>query len=333
MNHLTLAEVDEIRGQWQRAVLLYLTDRCPVECSHCSVSALRDAPRADEALVGRLVDELCEVPAIRMVGISGGEPLAERRLVQSVAGKLADAGKMIVLYTSGFWGRDDGSVPQWVRDVLSRVSCVVLSTDSYHAERVPERRYLAALRASRAAGCWTAVQVLGSAPELAEARRLLTEAFGASWEAHAEIRATSLIARGRAAGLGPGRAWQPGHSFGPCPLAGAPVVRHDGRLTACCNEDVVSGRGPRHLHRSAVGDDTPRQSLAVLRRDPFLRAVNASGPGVISLLPRYRELGERSHPDICSLCWALLDHGAAGDPAVLALGLATAGAAGEVASQ
>jgi hypothetical protein len=350
MSRLTLAEIDAIRGQWQRAVLLYLTDRCPVECAHCSVSALRDRPRPDEALVGRLVDQLCDMPAIRMVGISGGEPFAERHLLHSAVGKLAGAGKELVLYTSGFWGRDDGTAAPWILDVLRLASCVVLSTDGYHAARVPGPRYVAALRAAMTAGCWIAVQVLESAEEVAAAERLLAEAFGAGWRDHAEIRATSFIARGRAARLDRGTrldreaqsdqppAGRPGRSFGRCPLAGAPVVRHDGRLTACCNEDVVSGRGPAALHRTAVhrtavhptaphqaaaGEDL-RQPLAGLGSDPFLRVMNAAGPGVLTLLPRYRELGSRSYPDICALCWTLLDRGAGLDQAVESLGIVLA---------
>jgi hypothetical protein len=59
--------------------------------------------------------------------------------------------------------------------------------------------------------------------------------------------------------------------------------------------------------------------------DPFLAVVAAAGPGALTRLPRYREVGERAHPDICSACWALLDRGADADPAVRAAGLLTAG--------
>jgi hypothetical protein len=314
---LTLEAADRIRSQPGRAVLLYLTDRCPVGCAHCSVSALPRGPRPDLALVGRLTAGLCALERIRLVGISGGEPFTERRALEMATAMLAAAGKQLVLYTSGNWGRDDGTVPGWTREILTRASCVVLSTDAYHAARIPAPRYLAALRAAAAARTWIAVQVLGTPAQLAEAERLLAAALGASWRDQAEIRATELLPRGRAGRLGRGT----GYTAGPCLLARTPVVRYDGRITGCCNEDVVTGGGPAALHARADGAGELRAALDALAGDPFLAAVAAAGPGALIQLPRYRELAGQAHPDICSACWALLGRGADRDPAVRALGL------------
>jgi hypothetical protein len=326
---LTLDEADRIRGRRGQAVLLYLTDRCPVGCAHCSVGALADLPReADDRLLESMVDALCATARIRLVGISGGEPFMERRALQSATGRLADAGKQLVLYTSGNWGRDDGTAPQWTRSVLARASCTVLSTDRHHAARIPEQRYLAALHAAASAGSWIAVQVLDGGGQRTEAERLLTAAFGPSWPQVAEIRGTALVPRGRAAALAPQRPRLPGRSFGTCHLAAAPVVRYDGRLTACCNEDVVTGAGPAALHRRAANAHEARARLDELDGDPYLSALSAVGPGALTALARYRDLGDGGHTDICALCWALLDAGAADDPAVAAIGGLFGGAAG-----
>jgi hypothetical protein len=323
---LTLAAADRIRSQPGRAVLLYLTDRCPVGCAHCSVSALPRGPRPEPALVERLVDGLCQLERIRLVGISGGEPFTERRALEAATTRLAAAGKQLVLYTSGNWGRDDGTVPGWTRDILARASCVVLSTDAYHAARIPEARYLAALRAAAEAGPWIAVQVIGTPAQRAEAERLLAAALGPSWPDQAEIRATELLPRGRAASpppppSAPSPPSRPGYSSGPCFLARTPVVRYDGRVTACCNEDVVTGGGPAALHARADDAAELHATLGTMADDPFLAVVAAAGPGALTRLPRYREVGERAHPDICSACWALLGRGADSDPAVRAIGL------------
>src|SRR5260370_23472498 len=91
---LTLADIDEIRAQRQRSALLYLTDRCPVGCAHCSVSALpRGARPADAGLLESLVDGICASATISLVGISGGEPFTERRALQEATGRLSAAGK------------------------------------------------------------------------------------------------------------------------------------------------------------------------------------------------------------------------------------------------
>ena len=331
---LTLAAADRIRSQPGRAVLLYLTDRCPVGCAHCSVSARPRGPHPDLALVEQLVEGLCQLERIRLVGISGGEPFTERRALEAATTRLAAAGKQLVLYTSGNWGRDDGTVPSWTRAILARASCVVLSTDAYHAARIPAPRYLAALRATAEAGTWIAVQVIGTPAQLAEAERLLAATFGPSWPDQAEIRATELLPRGRAAQLRPDPGppappSRPGYTSGPCFLARTPVVRYDGRITACCNEDVVTGRGPAALHGRADGAVELREVLDVMAGDPFLAVIAAAGPGALTRLPRYREAGERAHPDICSACWALLGRGADSDPAVRAIGLLAGSLPGE----
>jgi hypothetical protein len=175
------------------------------------------------------------------------------------------------------------------------------------------------------------VQVLGSPAEVAEAERLLSGALGTSWRERAEIRRTVLLPRGRAAVSAPAHRGRPGRSFGTCRLARAPVVRFDGRLTACCNEDVVTGHGPAALHATAREPEELRSALGVMAGAPFLAAITAAGPGALTDLPRYRELGVQDHPDICALCWALLDRGADRDPAVQAIGLAALGSADELA--
>jgi hypothetical protein len=324
MRTLTLAQVDRIRAQRHRAVLFYLTDRCPVGCAHCSVSAMPKGARpADAALLEQLVAGLCGMDRIRLVGISGGEPFTEPRALQMASARLADAGKHLVLYTSGHWGQDDGTAPRWTSAVLARTACVVLSTDKYHAARIPEARYVAALRAAADAGSWIAVQVLGTPAQISAAERLLARALGPSWAEQAEIRPTEQLARGRAARLRTARRGPaaPGRSFGACRLVGSPVVRYDGRLTACCNEDVVTGHGPAALHSVGREPGELREALGAMDRDPFLSAMSVAGPGALTRLPRFRDLGQREYPDICALCWALLGQGADRDPAVRALSM------------
>src|SRR5207302_9575659 len=125
----------------------------------------------------------------------------------------------------------------------------------------------AALRGGAGAGTGMPGQVLGSGAQIAAAERLLVTALGSSWADRAEIRPTELLTRGRGTRLAAGRQGQarhalPGRSFGACHLVQAPVVRYDGRLTACCNEDVVTGHGPAALHAVGRGAQELRDGLA-----------------------------------------------------------------------
>src|SRR2546421_2554616 len=102
MRRLSFADVEFARRTRGRSVLLFITDRCPVGCAHCSVDSRADSPSiADFALFGQIVDAICARPEVRVVGISGGEPFVERRGLTLAARKLFQASKDIVLYTSG----------------------------------------------------------------------------------------------------------------------------------------------------------------------------------------------------------------------------------------
>src|SRR5690242_9306604 len=105
---LRFDEVNDIRYRRGNAVLLFLTDRCPVGCLHCSVDSRRDSPAVrDHALLRDIVGSLAGYERLSMVGISGGEPFVERRALSESVAALSAAGKHVVLYTSGLWAKVD----------------------------------------------------------------------------------------------------------------------------------------------------------------------------------------------------------------------------------
>ncbi|GLW05836.1 hypothetical protein Misp01_09660 [Microtetraspora sp. NBRC 13810] len=293
---LTYEYIEAARRRRWASALLYLTDRCPVGCGHCSVDARPDGPRiSDWPLFEQIVSVLCEVESFEIVGISGGEPFTERRGLTFATEELAAAGKSVVLYTSGFWG----DPAPWGRRVLGRTSCVVLGTDAFHAARLAEDRVVAAIRAIGDAGCRLVLQAIGTDREAAG---LLTRALGASWPDHAEIHVTGLLPVGRARGLRPVTPPRAGRSFGPCTVADAPVVRYDGRVSACCNETVITGGGPAPLRRHARDAAELRAALGSFEADPLLRFIGSHGPGPLAPLAG---LQDREFEHICQLCWRL----------------------------
>jgi 4Fe-4S single cluster domain len=293
------------------SVLLFITDRCPVGCAHCSVDSRRDSPTiTDYALFGQLVDAICEDDSLRLVGISGGEPFVERRGLTLAMRRLGAAGKNIALYTSGVWARA-GEQPAWIREILPLASCVLLSTDGFHAETVDTARFTGAARAIRAAGVPVIVQVLNRPDEVQAAKRLLIAAFGAGWAEFADLsyieplsygRGETVFARPRAA---------PAASVGACSLLSAPVVRYDGKVTPCCNEPLIMGRGPDRLRRQADSGRELTVALTATRNDALLGAIATVGAGAVTAHPDYAHLASAQVRGICDLCWRLQDATAA----------------------
>jgi hypothetical protein len=291
----TASELARIRATPDHSALLFLTDRCPVECAHCSVASLRGGPGiADWPLFEALVGGLAARDSLRMVAISGGEPFAERRGLQYAVGALAAAGKRLVLYTSGFLG--GSTAAGWAAAVMARAETVVLSTDAHHRARLPDEDWLGAARAARGSGAWLVVQTLAGRDEDERARALLRRAFGPGWADWAEVDQHPGLAHGR------GASWYRPAAAPPtarCGLVGTPVVRYDGRVTACCNETVIMGGGPARLRRTADSAAGLEAALDGLAADPLLWAVGAAGPATL--------LAEPSPDGICAQCWRLLD--------------------------
>jgi hypothetical protein len=346
MRRLTAAEIEQARLIPGNSALVFLTDRCPVGCAHCSVDSSRDSPRiTDFGLLDELIAGLVSLRGTRVVGVSGGEPFIERRGLTTTVRTLAEAGKQLVIYTSGLWAAN-ADVPRWTAEVLALASCVYLSTDAYHAAHVEDATFVRAARAIQAAGPWIVTQVAGPAAQAARAESLLSAALGPAWREHAEVRRVPLLTAGRGAGLsrashagsgpggavppdprgGPGGAvppdprGQPGADFGRCLLAAAPVIRYDGWVSACCNETVAMGGGPGRLRRRVSTGTELAAALDAFAADQYLRAIGTAGMGALTALQTYQDLSARPFPHICQMCFQMCTRQpGAGDQAILTL--------------
>ena len=304
MRKLTLAEVNAERSTPGASVLLFLTDRCPVGCEHCSVDSRRDSPAiSDHGLLAELVAGICADEELRVVGISGGEPFVERRGLSATVRELADADKDIVLYTSGVWARRGRPAPDWIAGVLSAASCVFLSTDAFHAAAVDDESFASAARAVAAAGTPLVVQVLDRPAEVAEAQRLLARALGPDWAARAELSLAKPLPFGRGSGvftIGPTRG---ADDLGRCRILASPVIRYDGQVSACCNENVITGKGPARLRATCRSRGELAEALAAFRRDPLLRLLGGVGVPAVIRHPAYADLSSGTFRGICDFCW------------------------------
>ena len=297
-------DIQHIRRQRGHTVLLFITDRCPVECDHCSVSSRRDSPSiTDYDRFDNLLEGVFSLPKLELLGVSGGEPFVEKRGLQMVAVKTREHHLPLVVYTSGVWAVDE-KTPQWIKSVLRACTAVYLSTDLFHEKKLKPGTFVRAARAIAAADCWIIVQTL----DLITAQELLFKAFGPMWDEFAELQPIKALANGRGSELFHWSNRLPGHSFGPCDLALAPVVRYDGKVTACCNEEVITGRGPKHLKRECSDATELRQAIAAFQEDPLLKVIRGPGLGTLTFHPRFNELANRHFSNNCELCWTALEN-------------------------
>lgn len=300
-------EVEQIRRERGRSMLLFLTDRCPVGCAHCSVDSRPGSPTiTDYGLFAEIVDWISGRAGIEVVGISGGEPFVERRGLLLASRRFSETGKRQVVFTSGVWASRDGT-PEWVREVLRRCSCVYLSTDSFHAPGVDDARFVRALCSVAAAGAWIVVQALDDGSTTGRVEALLREAFGESADLYAEVNRIAPLANGRGRDVFAHTSRHRGEDFGPCALALSPMIRYDGMVTGCCNESVIMGHGPERLRRRASSGEEVGQAVARFHNDPLLRVIAGAGLGALTLHPRFAALAGAEFAVNCDLCWRMLD--------------------------
>lgn len=323
MGRLSLAEVERSRWVDGDSALLFITDRCPVGCKHCSVDSRPDSPKiTDFALFHRIVAGLARSP-FRIVGISGGEPFVERRGLSHAVRELDRAGKGVVVYTSGFWARNP-KPPAWIESVIDQCGSVFLSTDAFHQAGMGEERFGNAARAVVDRGTPLVVQVLDLDPEIDRAQRLLAAALGPNWADTVEMNKVPLLPYGRAGEIYSVSRRSPIESFGACRVARARVVRYDGVVSACCNEAVLMGAGPAWFRRRAEDATGLLDVIDEFQGDDMLRTIGWEGVGRLAGHPLAGDLAAREATGICGACWALvgrISRGAtAPKPAVAAAG-------------
>ncbi|MFJ9445788.1 radical SAM protein [Kitasatospora sp. NPDC101235] len=307
MERLSHAEVNRIRRTPGASILLFITDRCPVGCAHCSVDSRPESPRISNFdLFAGIVDQLCGQPRLDLVGISGGEPFVERRGLSLAVDRLVGAGKRIAIYTSGFWAAQE-IPPPWIDEVLARTDCIYLSTDAYHEAGTAAGQFSNAARAVARHGIPIIVQVIDENGMVERARQLLVAAFGNDWSRCAEIIPTFPLPYGRGAGIYSWKHRFATRGFGVCNLATSPVVRYDGLVTACCNETVIMGGGPPALRRDCADGVETSKAVAEFRNDPFFRAVSDVGIGEMAVdHPEFQDLADKEFSSICGACWTML---------------------------
>ncbi|NMM00337.1 radical SAM protein [Paraburkholderia sp. RP-4-7] len=316
---LTAANIDTARQTEGRAAGLFLTDRCPVGCSHCSVDSRKDSPTIqDFAKFAQMVETLANRNGLQLVAITGGEPFVERRAISYAIECLDRHRKQIVVFTSGVWASN--TVPRWILSQLQKVNTVFLSTDAFHNERLTDQAFVRAARAVADSGCWIIVQVLGFEDMNANAHRLLECAFGNDYALYSEVVSSRPLPYGRGAAHFRFDRLHNAETFGACRLLSSPLIRYDGQVLACCNEQVVTGQGPSRLRRHCKTSQEANSALDEFELDPLFSAMRRVGVGPLVYHPKFTSLKNKRFKSICDLCWEIQDlaaHGEISDDAIL----------------
>lgn len=299
---LSLKEVEAIRETPGKSALLFLTDRCPVECSHCSVSSLRNGRSIEDyQLFNSLLEDICSRESLQMVGISGGEPFSERKGLILAVDRFRRAGLDVVLYTSGYWAGKK-STPKWVQEILQKVGTVFLSPDAYHSDRLGAETLISAIRAVSESGVALVLQLVSDPRRNGDNQRVLDLVEELS--PRPEVNFVPLLSYGRSHISS--RHGKAAKDLPPCRATASPVIRYDARVIACCNEGIIMGNGPRRLNTPFVpGAGELEAVLNSYRDDAWIGAISSVGPAGIDLHPAFSSDRAVLYRDTCDYCWKM----------------------------
>lgn len=326
------------------AVLLY-TMRCNIACAHCSVNSGPDRRgNMDLEQACAYVDRLAEMPEIRFIDLSGGEPMLHPKDVLALVSHIKRRGKSVRLTTNGFWAATRRRAEDTLRDLKSAgLDAVGLSLDRWHLEYLPAGLARHFVDAARTVGfpplisCVVRGNPADPRPGAPDDLRILLDFYGlgneratnlTEWGRHMDSLAPDareiflaetvrdrllvnwqyLTGEGRAATkLHHEVSWQPMAETldEQCSIAGRmPTIDHEGRLFPCCAPWV-------NKPERAYARGTPSglaQAIRDMEARPALQVIRRWGPRrlMLALITRgYRFPGENS--GICNLCSQMLD--------------------------
>ncbi|MFI6603926.1 hypothetical protein ACIBHX_47490 [Nonomuraea sp. NPDC050536] len=295
MTKVTLSNMSRLRRTPGATALLFLTDRCPVGCGHCSVASRPDSPTiTDRPLFREIVSGLAEVEELEVLAITGGEPFAERWGLTHATEAMHKAGIPTVVFTSGHWA-GTRRIASWIPGTLRKVATVVLSTDSFHTRKVAEDRLRRAAELILDAGCHLILQIVNE--------RTTTNL---SWLPDSvEVNLVAPLPHGRGRQVFSVPAPRPMAAYGPCGLTNSPTIRYDGTVIACCSEPVIMrAAGHDDLRRSVRHRSEIGVALRSLREAPVLRVIGGQGPRALAMLPHLSMAAKAEYLSICHACHA-----------------------------
>lgn len=284
-------------------LLVTVTRRCPLRCSHCSTASLRDSEQVDAAPLRRFLGSLGPADRPGVVLLTGGEPLLRPDLCADLAGSAARAGSRVALLSGMFFARKR-TVPARVMRAVTAVDHFSASLDAFHEREVARADVFRAVHQVLDAGVECSFHLTGLGgddPYLADVVADVRREF----DDQVPMLVNEVRSFGRAAAwIGATRTVPDATLPGPCAMAAWPVIAFDGTVVACCNQRTVDERPvPAHLRLGHIAEDDWPEVRRRALESPVLRLVRALGPA--HLTRRYT--GHAATTGYCDTCRGLAD--------------------------
>ena len=281
---LQQSDLRHLRFGFYKLVYIHPTQFCPASCRHCSA---RSSPGTQHtAVVEKLekwVSSVTSIPGLEWIGVEGGEPFAAPAQLDTILRIAQEQGVQRSVLTNAYWAKDE----RRARNVLGKypkINFLIISSDEFHDEFISLSRVVAALRAAQGMVDRLGVQMCVG-PGYPAFREKFDQMVDDDLLEEIEIIETPLQYIGRAAETQimerPDAVNTLPDSI--CQFLGTPVLREDGTLVACCQQDAVLDSQPNLYQLGNLDQNDAQELLSIVDEDIYFQTLRVFGPKKIAV--------------------------------------------------
>jgi hypothetical protein len=220
---------------------IHVTYRCPARCSHCCFSSdIFKTGNLPVEIIKRAIDEASNLPSLRLVGFTGGDPFLHREILASSIAHAKERGLRTRVVTSAYWATSSEKAIDVLRPLaVAGLDEMTISFDDAHAPHVPEDYIINAYRATVLLKVQLGINVCRE-PGSRINRKYVTEMLGLDGNTEVRIVETWINSTGRAADEASleqrdSRKGAVEARLSPCEhVLRGPTVTPSGKLLPCC---------------------------------------------------------------------------------------------------
>ena len=301
---ITLEEIMKLRQSFYKTLLIFMTRKCPLRCRHCSVEA---GPEYHESISLNIFESLMEgvkeTGIVEMIAISGGEPFTQLDLLAEILSSVANRGLKAVVITSAFWASSFKDARRMI-DHLPSFTALEISADEFHEEFFHIERVKYAVAAALERDLKVIIGLTNYRTDSFKNR--LYEMLGSDLLEEVEFLENKVQPVGRAKRnfLVPIEYTQE-LPEGACRGICSPVVRYDGNVMACCQDEFIH-TNDHCLWLGNLYKNSFTEIYQKANNSFFIQALRTIGPkGIIDIGIKERwqwrpRMYRKAH--ICDLC-------------------------------
>lgn len=294
--------------EWESIAML-LTNKCNIKCEHCLINA---GPENKDLFDIYCIDNIINgmnMVGIKVVGITGGEPLVFKKYLKYLCCKFNEFGISSMIATNAFWAPTLQDADNLVGEMKNwGVRKLILSLDEYHQKWIPAQNVFNAVKMAIQHEIRYEVHISALNVEIANKyyNLLMEKSIFNVYVNAIEIvgRAKSLDLKNMSADL----------RIFSCKKVANPMILLNGDVIACCDLLVAPEYNPdikSPLYLGNIYRDNLSKILKDASKNPCLILLQKHGPdGILKQL-----LKTSNNPDIkrvnhegCKLCYWLLNN-------------------------